>query len=68
MKGDYAIMVVSAIKSKEPHIVNLTVKELEGVDDTNKENEKDDSDEDRAGKKKSNKKVHICVCRLLSSD
>jgi hypothetical protein len=63
-EGDYGIMVASAIKSKELHIVNLTVEELEGADDANKENEKD-SDEDQAGKKKGMKKV--CICRYLST-
>jgi len=65
LAGDYATMVASAIKLKEPHIVNLMVQELGGVDDVNKENEKDDSDEDRAGKKKGKKNVGIC--RYLST-
>jgi hypothetical protein len=63
-EGDYVIMVASAIKSKELHIVNLTVEDLEGADDANKENERD-SDEDQAGKKKGMKKVRIC--RYLST-
>jgi hypothetical protein len=42
LEGDYVTMVASAIKSKEPHIMNLTVEELEGADDVNKENKKDD--------------------------
>ena len=59
LEGDYATMVASAIKSKEPHIVNLTVEELEGADDANKENE-NESDNDQAGKRKGSKKVRIC--------
>jgi len=60
-EADYVMMVESALKSKSPHIVNISVEEIAGA---NKENEANkDSDNNKVGKKKK-KKVHICTILL----
>ena len=58
---DYTIMVATALKSKGPHIINITVEELDEDDGVDKENEESQSGE--WGKKGSKKKV--CICRYL---
>ena len=58
---DYTIMVATALKSKGPHIINITVEELDEDDGVDKENEESQSGE--WGKKGSKKMV--CICRYL---
>jgi len=59
-EADYVMMVESALKSKSPHIVNISVEEIAGA---NKENEANEDSDDEVGKKKK-KKVRICTILL----
>ena len=60
-EADYVMMVESALKSKSPRIVNISVEEITGANKENEQNE--DSDDNEAGKKKK-KKVRICAILL----